>query len=473
MALGAYLSLESGADLTYPVDTSPVIVSGQADVISSDYSYTGSGSVVLSGVAGITASEWSYTGGVYPYSSPIQSPTTVTQFIGQLGDRMWHDQDFVEANDGQWAISDLSYLGASQFLIAKNLELAVPDNMTILGFKVVISKHASASVVDKWVFLMLGNLSLTSSRAKATHWSIGTDTSVVYGGIFDNWTPYDPWTSSVINDPTFGIALKAKGLVNAGGVNAFVESMTLQLFYEDTQHQRVRMGGIADVRTNHYHYKGSGGANVGLLASAGLRATYRTLNVGHGHFGPLYSSINMGGDYAPEFYFSADGGEVSLSGIAFIRSTWWSMSADGGSLASSGEAAIRSSAYSWFASGGVVGGDPSTICLPQLRAKMLGGISMGGHYLMSTYTFIPTGGPVVSGQVQTQCSAFNWVSDGNVAFVGGTADLSFGGNSYDIHLGFTDEIVEIKYVYGSAGAGLSRRLLQRSLNADVEGFRYH
>lgn len=409
-----------------------VTTGGEAVVASSDMSYEGDGEVVVSGVAGVASTLWSYAGGIWPYVEGPGTGDSVSQFALFANDNSWSNPTNVLTDDNQEATVDLSLGKFSKALVIRNLGFEIPTDKKILGFKVNIKRFANSGVRDYEIYLANYDGStyniLSDNKAKATNWPILFETTATYGGVFDDWrlstSPgyLGQWDINDINDPNFVLVVRARPTGGAPSVYAAIQYIDITVYYEEEQHQSIRMGGEAGVVSSKYTYRGTGGIQMsGSYDKFTISQTYKAL--GRGDQGPSFAGVTMGGTYGLHFNYTGDG-EVIVGGAADAIKSYWEYESEGGEILMGGEAGTVSSNYHYYPDGS----DITTSGSARLRARYnynaSGSAVVDGEAGQTqSFTFLPDGDIVeVAGEAAIVSSAWSWFGDG-VVTVSGSADL--------------------------------------------------
>lgn len=432
-----------------------VVTSGDADYISSGYTFTGSEGVVVSGVAGVKSSAYTYVGGVYPYDTSNVDPTTATQFQSvDPNDVSWALTTRVFKSDNLYSICDVSYLQASAFLVANGFGFNIPTGLTIKGIEASIERHAVSVIRDLEVYLVVNNQIVSDNLANiSVNWPVAVDSTVTYGDINNTWRDSSilgDWDVDDINDSTFGLAIRVKGFTNTSGVIASVDHIQLRIYYEDPVHQEARTGGVAKVVSSSYTYRDiTGGVLISGSGISGMRASYRVKNIARGSVGPLFSSIDIGGQYEQNFHHEGVGGVV-VDGDGISKSSFWSDVASGG-VETGGEAAIKSSNWHWQAIGGLTLTSGTNIVN---RATYIynasGEIEIGGDYhTFKRYTYIVSGGVTTGGFAGVKSTAYNWTGTNGIT-IGGEAEYQFGDfGTLVSYLGMSVTVEDLLILFGT------------------------
>jgi hypothetical protein len=116
---------------------------------------------------------------------------------------------------------------ASSYAVLRGFGFDLPERARVLGIAVEIARHADEenSITDEAMRLVKGNHILDAEHAREGAWSAGM-TTAAYGGPDDRWGT--TWTAAEINDPTFGIALRAQMSGPFGGT---VDEARARVYY--------------------------------------------------------------------------------------------------------------------------------------------------------------------------------------------------------------------------------------------------
>jgi len=429
--------------------TGGVVTSGEADYISTGYTFTGSGGVVPGSTTIVKCTNFSFVGGEYPYETNAINPSVASQVLRQSGDVIWSLTSRAFKSDDLWSTTDISYAGKSNMLILSRFNFSIPTGMRILGIEASIERHATSAVRDLEIFLVVNGQPITDNMANVDlNWPIALDSIAVYGGFGTTWRS-DEWDIADINDTTFGLGVRVQGINNISGVIARLDTAQIRIYYEDPDHQQVRVSGNMDMRASDYQYREpAGGIELGGTAQGGMRATFKVKTTGKGIIGPEFSSINMGGQYAQNIHYNDATGGVETGGDALSKCSFWQMEGDG-EVVTEGEARIRSSSFHWESVG-----DVTLESMNNMRASYIyntaGGVTMGGDYQnLKRLSFLSSGGVATDGIAKVRSSAYYWTGTFGVS-TSGEAEYRFSDlGTLESFLGFDTSVEDMLVLFGS------------------------
>lgn len=422
-------------------DERVVVIGGEALIISSDYQHPAEGGITMGGTAGVGASAYQFGGGSYPYfqEQVVRFAETIdAKPLDEEEVRDWLNEENIFERDGLYALTDVSFNATSNFLVARQFEFDIPDNSNIGLFEVYVRRHATnTDVNDLGVYLIKGT-DILSPNLAAGVWP-GIPTTSTYSVIADEFTvalpgiPQQPggWDVDDINDSEFGFAIRVQGDADSSsGTIALVDHVEMFVYYEDAEHQILRMGGQAGVVSSAWSYVASGG----VATSGEPRYSHDADMFGIG-------GATVGGDFRETWDEFGEGG-ATLSGEAFLQPYIGS----GGAVAS-GEAFLQP----YILQGGVsVGGEASRN--HQIRHVATGGITLTSDTgaALASFIYEADGGITLGGTAFQVSSAWNWVSDGNAIFIGGEAELVASNFELDGEKwGYQMNIIEIDFLFGT------------------------
>lgn len=144
----------------------------------------------------------------------------------------WAGPDNVFASDNVYATYALARNATSDSLSAQGFGLDVPGNATILGIAVGVerSKTGTGVLSDTEFALLKAGVPVGTHRHSAADWP-GADATLTVGGATDLWGT--TWTPAEVNDPEFGVELKATEN-NTAAVTLRVDAVTLSVTYRIT-----------------------------------------------------------------------------------------------------------------------------------------------------------------------------------------------------------------------------------------------
>jgi large repetitive protein len=146
------------------------------------------------------------------------------------GNRDWTNPGNTVSLNTSYATSTLNASPAGQ-MVSKYLQttgygFSIPNDATILGIRVFVTRKASlaSQIKDENIQLLKAGVIQTENKANSAFWST-TDETVSYGDVDDSW---GTWTPAQINAANFGVSLRAKNEV-ATAVTASVDAITVEV----------------------------------------------------------------------------------------------------------------------------------------------------------------------------------------------------------------------------------------------------
>ena len=115
----------------------------------------------------------------------------------------------------------------THYLKATNFGFTIPGGSVIDGIVVEVERKENSSSVckDSRIRIVKGGSVGSTDKSSVTEWPT-TDTYKTYGGAADLWG--ETWSSTDINDSTFGFALSALGV---GFGTAQVDHIRITVYY--------------------------------------------------------------------------------------------------------------------------------------------------------------------------------------------------------------------------------------------------
>jgi len=390
------------------------VVGGEAFVESSYYAYTGTGGLTVAGTGGLSASAYSFIGGEWPSIVANRFSLAQESLADETSDQVWSLVERIAKDDNLYASTDISYAKKSEFLIARNFNLDIPETVDVLGAIVNIERWATQSGVrDLEVYLLVGDEIISDNLADTTNdWPVGASFSPKsygsngYDGSGQAWSAFiDP---ADLNDPNFGIAIRIESQLSLAAIIANVDYISLDVFYEEAEHQRIRMGGEAKVVSSAFSYVGSGEIEVG--GEAGYESSMVAYEV-------MTGGVTVSGGAPYTFNVDTTGGVV-VGAEALVDPIW----AEGGAVMG-GEAKVTP--FFEEGTGGAVAGGGSLDSWHK-HYEASGGVTMGGTSFTpeAAFTYEATGGVSMAGSADRRASVWSYTSDGNAIFILGSAGQS-------------------------------------------------
>jgi len=164
-------------------------------------------------------------------STGAKSPTAI-------GNDLWTNPTHAYYSDNVYATTNLSGL----IQIYKTWGNNIPANSYINGLLVSVEGHTDKDGVELWVQL---------SWDGGTNWTIskiatlnnGGDTIITFGGPTDNWNRL--WTDSECSDANLFVKIQMQDY--GAGATAYVDHITLNVYYYDNMENPVAGGSLAYV----------------------------------------------------------------------------------------------------------------------------------------------------------------------------------------------------------------------------------
>lgn len=190
-----------------------------------------------------------------------------------VGTVAWVDPSYITTTDTNNTTATLYGSATSNYLRASNFNFAIPTGQKITGIILVVKgKKASSSgtrnIKDNIIKIVnASGVVVGDDKAdKTTKWPT-TAGEFTYGSSSDNWGLN--LLSADVNDTDFGVAISTVG-AGPGSPVAYIESVTLQLFYEsDAVAPTVTTQDVTNIE------KQSATANGTITDTGGENATRR------------------------------------------------------------------------------------------------------------------------------------------------------------------------------------------------------
>jgi hypothetical protein len=209
--------------------STPTDADGIAD--SADLTTTSSGSGGSSGDGGQNGSSGGTSGtsgsdaSCSVNTSPAKTGATATALSGKNG---WSNPDNARVSDGLSASATLN--DDSTALVITGFGLAIPASAEIQGVTVRVLHRAASGVITDESFNLTGTGLSQGINHRMAAWPT-TFTNDVYGGPTDLWG--QALTPAVVNDPSFGVSLRANSGSAAKTNIAEVDAITIEITYCD------------------------------------------------------------------------------------------------------------------------------------------------------------------------------------------------------------------------------------------------
>ena len=426
-----------------------VTVGGEADVVSSAYSYGSSDGVTVGGEADVLSSAYQYIGGDWPYSDSkaVKTVETVEAEPEALEEvREWLNTNYILSQDSLYAITDVSWAATSDYLYARDFRLDIPDGSNIGLINASIKRTSTGGPInDLEVYFVKGEEILSPNLAKISSWPL-IPTTTTYSVISDEYTSSIPgidvqeggWNVDDLNDEDFGILIRVQGdPASTTGTIAQIDYISLQVYWEQEEHQILRVGGSSDIVSSAWHYSATGGLEIGDETDRPNMDTFWNARGG----------AKVGGGAAMHYHYEGTDG-VEIGGEAVTQP----ILAFGGGVVS-GEAFVASSRYTYESTGGVdLSNDFDVVTSASYKYNPIGGISTGGssgsYYI--NYDYDSDGGVTLGGSSSVRSSAWHYETDGNAIFIGGEAGLLASNfEPSPESLGFQMNIEDVSFLFGT------------------------
>jgi len=205
-----------------------------------------------------------------------QLPLSGSNMTG-VGTVAWVNPSYITTTD----TNNATFTGASysttysNYLRASNFNFAIPDGQKITGIILVVkgkkglSSLATKNIKDNIIKIVNASGSVVGDDKadKTTLWPT-TAGEFTYGSSSDNWGLN--LLSADVNDTDFGVVISAVSYTETVGPKGYIESVTLQLFYEpDAVAPTVTTQDVTNIE------KQSATANGTITDTGGENATRR------------------------------------------------------------------------------------------------------------------------------------------------------------------------------------------------------
>ena len=147
--------------------------------------------------------------------------------IGNSIDWLTPENTYVE--DGNFSNAfGVAVASKSQALYSRTFGHAVPVDATVVGIEVSVARQANqADIRDDTFRLAESGAAIGDEKATATHWSLNSNRTDVYGGPTDTWGL--TLTPARVNDATFGVFMSA---YREGGLGAAkIDYVAMTIYY--------------------------------------------------------------------------------------------------------------------------------------------------------------------------------------------------------------------------------------------------
>ena len=433
----------SGDDNT---DNALFSIGGSADVSASDYAYESTGGFTIGGNSSLRAKDWDFIGGEWidlHYGQPTTTSLIDATPLGPEAVVSWLLPENVAVNDGNSSIVDLSWFCSSNYLVARGFNFDIQTSVEIRSIEINIKKFAAGQVKDLELYLVNGNeiisvnfantLDAWNNSSAVETYRISDEDFVGLGGFLQE----GGWTVGDINDPEFGVAIRAVGNSNSSGVLACVDYVDLTLYCEDAFGQILRVGGAADVRSSAWHYTSQGGFSVEGETAENKKTLKPSTDGG----------VKLGGGCRFDFFYVADG-QIEFGGEAIIQP----IVASGGCVLG-GEFGVGSTHTSYVASGGLElsYGEGNPIRTADFVYVSEGGFTIGNSdpSALQHFAYESSGGLELDGNIDMISSTWHWQSEGNGISVGGGTESQPSNFEVSDEFNCDMSVVELKMVFGS------------------------
>jgi len=146
------------------------------------------------------------------------------------GNDSWDNVTFILIQDGNYSTDDITKNDASEYAKAYNYQFNIPDDATINGIIMRITRYSenSSDITDNEVYLIDSSRNPKGENKATTNgWATNAET-VAYGGSSDLWGA--EWSVDDINNANFGIAVD---VANSNNLNrmAHIDYLELSIHY--------------------------------------------------------------------------------------------------------------------------------------------------------------------------------------------------------------------------------------------------
>lgn len=152
---------------------------------------------------------------------------------GSAGSSNWSNPLSVRTSDNQYATASLGGAQGTTYLVANDFGFALPEGATIIGIAVDVERKNSSNtntVKDTEVRIVRPNGSFgTSNKAHSQNWPT-VDAYDSYGSSNDLWGE-TLWSADAINNPEFGVAVRATSAAGAGIRTASIDHIRVTVTY--------------------------------------------------------------------------------------------------------------------------------------------------------------------------------------------------------------------------------------------------
>lgn len=383
--------------------TGGIVIDGEAPTTSSGFSYVASGGINVSGTPYLRSTHWDFVGGQWPSTSRSRLGETTESLADAPTDQIWSLTNRVIKDDGLFSSTDVSYGRTSQYLVVRGFNFEVPEDSNILHVYVTVGRKANQLTVrDLEAYILNGDEIISENKAKNVDWPFMIESETVY-----DFT--DSFDVEDINSYDIGFALRVKPLSSLSSTIAYVDNITLEVVYEDSASQKVRISGTAGVVSSSYSWMASGGVEMSGNSTAKEGFRYRPTG-----------GIFVRGRYGLNLSHDPSGG-ISTGGSADARPSFQEITATGG-MTTGGVAIAKP--YLEFGSGGSIISGTSRITSVCRNRGTGGCVASGGAISPSNgiYSVVSDGGIAMSGVAGRRTESWTYHPSGNIAFIFGEAD---------------------------------------------------
>lgn len=381
-----------------------IFVDGEAPTTSSGFNYVASGGINVSGTPYLRSTHWDFVGGEWPSTTRSRLGETTESMADDPTDQVWSLTNRVIKDDGLYSSTDVSYARTSQYLVVRGFNFEVPEDSNILHVYVTVSRKANQLTVrDLEAYILNGDEIISENKAKNVDWPYLIESQTTY-----DFT--DSFDVEDINSYDIGFALRVKPLSSFTPTIAYVDNIAIEVVYEDSASQKVRVSGTAGVVSSSYSWMASGGVEMSGSSNTKEGFRYRPTGIG----------MTIGGRYGLNLSYESTG-EILMGGSADARPSFQEITASGGATVG-GDAIVKP--YLEFGSGGAtVGGNSrvTSVCVN----RGTGGCVVSG--LVSSpsngiYSVVSDGGFTMGGVAGRRTESWTFHASGNIAFIFGEAD---------------------------------------------------
>lgn len=383
-----------------------IALDGEVLTTSSGFRYMSSGGIFVNGTSNYKSTSWHFTGGLWPNTSRVRFAEETESLAESITDQMWSLTERVIKDDSLFSSTDISYGRTSQFLIVRGFDFNIPPDSNILHVYVTVSRKASQlHIRDLEAYILNGDEIISENRAGIFDWPYLIESQTVY-----DFT--DEFNVEDINSHEVGFALRVKSLTGIASAIAYVDNITLEVVYEDSINQKIRLSGSAQTISSGYSWFASGGLQI--EGSSKYKHGFK--------YKPTGTEIVVGGKYGLNLSYETSGG-ILMVGSFDARPSFQEITASGG-VKSGGESIVKP--YFEYGYGGTVSGGAVFVKnIYQVRGS--GGCIATGKVISPSsgiYSIVADGGINMGGNAGRKIQNWTYYSSGNVVLMLGGSEYS-------------------------------------------------